>query len=403
MSYINPESIGFRDNSMVDAGERLRVSSNYPLFDNTNEYGINTRDWVGATTGDGALTFDYNQAVRVLTATTGSVTRQTRINWRNFPGRATQIYLSFEIGPKVSGATKRVGYYDAWNGVFLEVNSADVRFVKRTDITSSVSDANYVTQANWNHDKLDGTGPSGQTLNLNSFQTMFIDVLYSTVGRVRVGFVLNGKRVIAHEFFSGNNGLGSTWRTPHLPLRAEIIGTGTAASVKLRGSSVQVEAGTGDFTRGWLNTANTGIVKTTTTTTLRPILSVRAKALLNGYPNRAWLVPYDFGYLTKGSDIRWVILVGATLTGAVWVSPTADAAGEYDVSATSLTGGLPVVSGFSVVGLGGASGASYESIIDKFPTSVDSLTGGQTIYTLAAQSLTGTADVSSYINWREIY
>lgn len=402
MSYINPESIGFRDNSMLDAGERLRVSNSYPLFDNTNEYGINTRDWVGTTSGDGALTFNYDQAVRVLTATTGSVVRQTRVNWRNFPGRATQLYLSFEIGPKVSGAVKRIGYYDAGNGVFLEVNGTDVRFVKRTDITGTASDANYATQANWNRDKLDGTGPSGQTLNLGSFQTMFIDVLYSTVGRVRVGFVFNGKRVIAHEFFSGNNGLGSTWRTPHLPIRAELTAVGTTAQLKLRGTSLQVEAGTGDFTRGWLNTGSTS-APAATTTTLRPILSVRAKALLNGYPNRAWLVPYDFGFLTKSNDIRWVILVGATLTGASWVSPAADAAGEYDVSATSFTGGFQVVSGFSPAGLGGASGASYEAIIDKFPTSVDSLTGGQTIYTLAAQSLTGTADVFAYINWREIY
>jgi len=409
MSYISLESIGFRDDSTVDASGRARVSQNHAVFDSTNEYGINNRDWAQKATGAGTSTFSATEAARIIstgsTAVGDSFVRQSRINWRSFPGRATVALLSFKPGPQVAGAVKRMGYYDAGNGVFLELNGTDVRLVKRTDITGTTSDANYATQANWNIDKLDGTGPSGATLHLDSYQTFFIDILYTTVGRVRCGFVIDGHYVLVHEFISGNNGLTDVWRTPHLPLRAEVqnIGTAaTAATMSIRGSCLQIEAGDANFQRGYLNTGNTGIAPLAVTTR-RPVLSVRAKALLNGLPNRAWLVPYDFGFKTSSNDIFWEVVVGGTLTGASWLSSTPDSAAEYDYSATAITGGFAALSGYGLSGSGNLSNSSYASIVGQYPTSVDSLNESQTVYTLMATAMSGTANVSAFLNWREVY
>ena len=408
MTYINPEELGFREGPQLDAYGRLRVSNTYPIFDNTNEYGINSRDWVSRITGTGLVTHIPNEAAYQVstggTASGSGYVRQSRIHWRCFPGRASYIFISFLYNGAVTNAVKRNGYYDDDNGVFFEQNGSDIRFVKRTNITGSVSDANFVTQSQWNTDRLDGTGPSGHTLDLTKYQTAFFDIFYSAGGRVRCGFVIDGHMCIAHEFKIGNTPLSNSWRTPHLPIRGEVLNTGVASGVataRFRGSCLEIEAGTNEYTRGYLNTGSTGTIPLSVTTR-RPILSLRAKALLNAITNHAWIVPYDFGIKTSGNDIYYEIIVGGTLTGASWVSPAADSAGEYDISATTITGGFPVISGFVVAGQGNLANLATQQLIEKYPTSVD-LNGGQTIYTIVATSFSGTANVSGVMNWREIY
>ncbi len=409
MSYINPEEMGFRDSPQLDAYGRLRVSNTYPLFDNTNEYGINSRDWVSRITGTGSSTHIPNESSYELstggTANGSGYVRQSRLYWRCFPGRSSYLFISFQYGNAVANCVKRTGYYDDNNGIFFEQNGTDLRFVSRTSITGAVSDAHYATQAQWNVDRFDGTGPSGLTLDITKYQTIFYDIFYSTAGRVRCGFVIGGHLWPAHEFVSGNDALSNLWRTPHLPIRGEVLNVGTAASigtVRYRGSSLQVEAGSNEYSRGYLNTGNTGITPAAVTTR-RPILSIRAKSLLNGIANRGWVVPYDFGLRTSTNDALYEIIVGATLTGASWVSPAADSCGEYDISATAATGGFPVISGYVLAGQGSSAGATIQQLIEKYPTSVESLGNTQPTYTIMATSLSGTANVSAVINWREIY
>ena len=409
MTFLSPESISFRDDATLDATGRLRVSGNFPMFDNSNQYGINTRDWVGQVAGTGVQT--HLPAEGALLMSTGgvasgaSVIRQTRLNWRCFPGRSSFVYISGLLDPPKANVIKRVGYYDLGDGVFIEVNGTDVRFVKRTSISGTPSDAVFATQANWNIDKFDGTGPSGVILDLAQYQTFFFDIMYTSFGQVRCGFVIEGRHHIAHEFHSGNSALGTLWKTGNLPIRGEIFNSGTAASttaIKFRGSALQIEGGTGELNRGYLNTGTTGTTKVAVTTR-RPVLSIRAKSLLNGLPNRGWVVPYDFSLLATTNDAFYEVLVGATLTGAAWTDAAPDSCGEYDISATALTGGIRVLSGFLVAGQGSTASSMTSNLIDNYPTSVDSLLNTQTVYTVAVTSFTGTSNVSAALNWREIY
>lgn len=409
MTYLALESVGFRDDATLDATGRLRVSGNFPMFDNNNQYGINTRDWVGQVTGTGIQTHLPNEGALLMstggTASGAGAIRQTRLNWRCFPGRSSFVYISGLLDLPKANVVKRVGYYDLGDGIFIEVNGTDIRFVKRTSISGAPSDAVFAAQDAWNIDKFDGTGPSGVTLDLTQYQTFFFDIMYTSFGQVRCGFVIEGRHYIAHEFHSGNTPLSSVWKTGNLPIRGEIFNSGTAAStttIRFRGSALQIEGGTGELNRGYLNTGTTGATKTAVTTR-RPVLSIRAKALLNELPNRGWVVPYDFTLLATTNDAFFEVLVGATLTGDSWVSAAPDSCGEYDISATALTGGLRVLSGFLIAGQGSTALLTASSLIDNYPTSVDSLLGTQTVYTIAVTSFTGTSNVSAAINWREIY
>jgi hypothetical protein len=405
VSYINPEEMGFRDGRDVDAFHRLRTSEPHSLFSSFNEYGGNTREFVTLAAGTGSSTFLPNEASLELstggTASGAGYFRQTRLAWQTTSGRSLLIYMSQLFGTAVTNARKRVGWFDNRNGIILEQTTVGVRLIKRTDISGSVDDSAVVEQANWNIDPLNGTGPSGFTIDWTRRQTMFMDIQYTGTGRGRVGFVIGGVITYCHEFSSGNVALLSQIRTPNLPLRMEIENTGVAsgtATMKITGMSISVE-GDPVTPRGALNCCTNGITEIGVTTR-RPILSFRPKATYNGLPNRAWVIPYEYGTIARTNNALVEIVTGHTLTGAVWNSVSLV---EFDVTATAVTGGGPVITGFCAAGSGSNSTIAISGIIDNYPQTVDALTSGQLIISMVATAFSGTSNVSGFFNWREVF
>lgn len=410
MSFINPEEMAFRDGRNVDANQRLRSSQPYVVYSNSNQYGLNQRDFVALNVGTGTSAHLPNEgAVELQTGGTASgakTVRATRLNWRCPLGRSLIVSTTQTFGGAVAGVRRRIGFFDDEDGVFLEQTATDLRFVKRTSITGVVSDGQFAAQADWNIDRMDGTGPSGITLDISLRQTLVFDIQNSSgTSRIRCGFIIGGILFYCHEFKTGNVVLTLLSKTLHLPLHAEIENTEVAAApagMKINGSYIVLEGGDDEFARGYLNTGSTGTTSIAVTTR-RPVLSIRAKATLNGLPNRGWVIPYDYSIRVSGNDAFYEIIVGGTLTGPAWTSAATDSAGEYDVSATAIAGGVRVISGFGVTQQGNFSTIGQSNLIDRFPTSVDYLTGGQTTYTIVATSFSGVANVSAAINWREIY
>lgn len=408
MSYVNPEAMGFRDGIDVDAFHRLRTSQANSRFASFNEFGGNSREFVTQATGTGSSTFLPNEASLQLstggTASGAAFRRQTRLSWHSSSSRSVLIYMSQQFGPPVANARQRAGWFDQGNGIILEQTTAGVRLIKRTDISGVPSDATSIEQADWNIDPLDGTGPSGFSIDWSLRQTMFMDIQYTGTGRGRVGFIVGGTPVYCHQFASGNVPLLSQIRTPNLPLRHEVENTGVAggtATMKISGMSLSIE-GDPSTPRGALNTCTNGIAEIAVTTR-RPILSFRAKATYNGLPNRGWVIPYDYTAIARSNNALLEIVTGHSLVGASWVSVNPASLVEYDVSATSLVGGGPVITGFVAAGSGSTAGTALQSVIEDYPQTVDALTNGQLIISMVATSFAATCNISGAFNWREIF
>jgi hypothetical protein len=102
------------------------------------------------------------------------------------PGKSLLILATFCMNAAKTNLRQRVGYFDDNNGIFLEQNGTSVpAFTIRTNTSGTPSDTNTVLQSSWNGDKLDGTGPSGITLNLARVQIMWTDIEWLGVGNVR--------------------------------------------------------------------------------------------------------------------------------------------------------------------------------------------------------------------------
>ena len=89
--------------------------------------------------------------------------------------------------------------------------------------------------------------------------------------------------------------------------------------------------------------ATTGVsLKTNTTNTLKPILSIRPKVAAT----TVTFVLRNLDFLSQGQITHWQLLYNATLTGASFVNADAASNAQFDVSATSYSGGRLIDSGF---------------------------------------------------------
>lgn len=398
--------VEFGDTHALDAFGRLRVSNPVTLFDAQLQYDKSPLlffESITNTSGNATSTHLVNESSVNMYAENGDIIiRQSRPYIRYQPGKSQEIALTF-LASKQNNSIKRVGYFDADNGVFLEINGQEVYLVLRSKISGTVVDTK-VLQSNWNKDTLDGSGASGITLDLSKAQILKIDLQWLGVGRVRVAFNINGP-VAAHEFRNANEQTGVYMTTANLPIRYEIRHTGAGnSSLKQICSTVRSEGGFVEETGRPFSAGNSSTIAVTT---LRPILSIRPRALFNSIVNRGDIMPKEVYLYTATQPIKWVLYYGGALTNASFANVnTTYSITEVDVAATAITGGIPIASGH-VPASQTSRGISGADIASKISLALD-ITGGHPVtpfsdvLTVAALSLNTSTNVAASLNWLEL-
>jgi len=214
------------DSAATDAFGRLRVSEPVTIFDSKQIFDTQPLVWDDAEqSGAGTATaYDNDRASTILTVadeTAGNRIRQTFQRFNYQPGKSQQVLMTGIMGTGVAGITTRIGAYDAENGLFFEQDGVTLNVVTRSFVTGSAVDV-AVAQADWNMDKMDGTGASGRTLDMSMAQIFCIDYEWLGVGRVRFGFYISGKVIYCHEIENANSKTSVYMSSPNLPLRYEI-------------------------------------------------------------------------------------------------------------------------------------------------------------------------------------
>ncbi len=385
-----PISIG---GTNVDAFGRLRTSAPYTLFDSQNRYAIDNQFDTSTATG-GSTTYLPNEASVRMDVTTSSgseVVRQTYRCMPYQPGKGLLCLATFVMNTAKTGLRQRVGYFGTQNGVFIQQADSTVSFVLRSYISGSVSDARTVNQADWNGDKLDGTGDSGYTLDLTKAQILWMDFEWLGVGSVRCGFIIDGNYIVCHTFENANDITSVYMTTAILPVRYEITNTAataSASSLKQICSSVVSEG-------GYEQTSIEHVARRTTTktsigTTFLPLVSIRlASTALN-----AVVLPVKFNVMptSTGDDFEVILTKNSTgLTGASWAAVASDANVEMDTSATAMTVGT-IVDIQYVKSTNQSSGTINQTAGYNWDLQLgSSLTGTSDIYTLGIRVLSGSS------------
>lgn len=344
-STPNNPVVKFADSASNDAFSRIRTSHPVTLFDSMQQYGDNALVWENSFTGTGAVSNLLNESSVILsTGGTGSgakVTRSTRAYHRYQPGKSQMILMTFTLGTAVSNLRRRVGYFDANNGLFLEQISSGVSFVRRTNVTGTPTDT-AVAQASWNIDKFDGTGPSGITLDFTKTQIMVIDLQWLGAGRVRFGFDINGIIYLAHQSLHANILSTVYMTTACLPIRLEIENTGVTSGTNTMQHICSAVISEGGFQGNYgfqfseANTVGVGV------TIRRPILSIRAKTTgPNSVRNTGHILLKAVEVMATSNSCLFEVVLNGTLTGASFAAVNATySLAERDSSATAISGGI---------------------------------------------------------------
>ena len=233
------------DESLMTPFYRQKVAEPYTLFASKFIGQDLPLFWDIVTISGGTSTYS-DSTIEMEVASAGDIViRQTfeHFNYQSGKGQTAIIAAELTLETDVS---KMLGYYSSgtsspyntnydgcyWsnNGIVVYANVAKDGVI------------NSVEQSDWNYDKMDGTGPSGLTVDWSKGQVFVIDFEWLGYGTVRFGIFIGGIHYLVHKFEHANYFTGTYSLSPNQPLRLEIRSTG-GAGILTSGSTAVLSEG----------------------------------------------------------------------------------------------------------------------------------------------------------------
>lgn len=395
------EAIGLNDSF-----GRLRVSNPQTLFDSKQLWDNQPLIWDDqAVSGAGtSSSHDPDLAASTLgvsDSTAGKRVRQTFQSFNYQPGKSLLALLTGVLDKSGGGAgiASRIGYFNDENGVYFG-NVDGVPVIGKRSYASGAAVDTVVAQSAWNYDPLDGTGPSGKTLDLTKTQIFWIDIEWLGVGSVRLGVVIDGLFIPVHIFKHANVLDTVYMSTANLPLRYEIEndGTGGAATMTHICSTLLSEGGEDDL--GVLRYASTGgtHVDANAANELYAVIGIRLKSThLNDVVK---LVRSTMAAQTT-TDFEWVLLFNPTVAGTFTYADQTNSGVQIAKGATANT----VTDGTLLDGgivKSSAMAGSTEAVLNNALRLGAAIDGTPDTIVLAVRPLDANADIEASLTWREL-
>lgn len=419
----------------VTGAASVRFPEGTPNFDGAGRTEVSSEKWIGIysqtydeqphlihtwTESGGSIVYDSDSATTrlLVDASAGSSTiRQSHLYHKYRPGIAQTAMMTVAAGTLTAGVTRRWGYFDERNGVFFELVGDEMFVVLRSDASGSVVDTR-VPQSEWNGDRLDGNGstnPSGVTLNPENMWLYEISFLYLGAGPVRFSTYIRGVRTSVHTFYSGGVNPYPYMGTGTLPLRWEIVNSGTpgvGSEMRQGNATVFVQGDWAPQERSYGSTLQPNVSVTADTA----LGVLRAAQTINGRDNRALALPHSLKVISLSEPIHVAVIFDGTWDVTDWVVESGSQVLEQGIHLTTpgdldsripppqLTAGRTVLSTLVVPGE-----VAVIDLMEAFSVRSDGEIRRDADITqarqwgLVATSITGVAtDVTLALNWREI-
>ena len=233
----NSGQVTIVDESLLDGSNRLRVSTSTTLFEANNTYGIDGLQWATRSTGDGYQSWQESTGgvITIGVSASGTSLLQSRKRIYCPPGRSITIKSTVKLG---AVGTVRAGLFEGQsNGVGFQSVDGVISVFKYSSLMPL--DNRLISQDNWNLDKLDGTGPSGKSVDFQTGATFVVNFQWGGYSTIRYGVVIDGKTIYCHALKATDLIGSSVMRSANLPVA--FYASGASSSVKIAGVSVQME------------------------------------------------------------------------------------------------------------------------------------------------------------------
>lgn len=403
MSYVPLYKTLYSDSSNLDAFGRLRVSSNHILLSAQQNFNGLSLTFATSSANNAALYYDNSASATVLSASADSGSYAIFQSKKYFLYRSGQshfITMTFASGSQETGVTKRIGYFDSNDGVFLEITPSDVSFVIRSTVTGTFNERK-VSSGSWNIDSFNGTGVSGITLDVGKTQILLFDLQWLGTGRVRCGFDIDGEILYAHEFLNANIYDNVYMRTSTLPVRYEIENTTGTGGGKLSSLCCSVVREGGDEEPGYLTTAD---IFNSGSAIVNPqsLLSISLRS--GSY--RASLKPVSISIINRSQNntIRWRAILNPSFKSGNMTWENAGSISQKSVTQLSYVEGTGHISSAGILASTSQQKASdYVSIEDALSIA-SNIAGTHTdVFSVIVDATSGSNIVDAVIQYSEVY
>jgi len=390
--------------TVVDLFGRLKTTMKSPQFTYQNEYNKGEAQWVEKVVGTATATHNPTNATVYLTvnAEGDKIIRQTRQYFRYYSGKTLSTTLTWWVPALPPLIVFRAGYFENENGIFFAKRSTGLFLCLRNNGVDI-----EVPRAEWD-DRLDKTGPSRQVFDFDKSTIFQINLQWLGVGDVQCIIEASDGTLIPIYTFRNVGVVESTYmRTANLPIRYELEAetgfTGTF-TVEQICSELGTEDGDCYGVSSYPHTISNGTTAVSVTTTRSTVLAFRPKETFNGIINRATTLMKTLEVVTAISDIYWELVYNPTYAGTpTWNSVNNDSTLQFTTNATTITGGIPISSGYGVSARGQIKILVSRNVSSNYPLGLDIDGLNPTSIALVATSFSGTAVVNVAIDVEEVY
>lgn len=407
--------ITIADGVNLDAFSRLRVSTPITLFESTFRYDLAPLQYEQITSS-GSITHDAtdSNALLSISAATGLAALQSYRFVRYQPGKSLLALITMSGMDNAANVTKRVGIFNATNsgatvtvenGVFIETTGASTINIRIVNAGTQTDQT--VAQSGWNIDKLDGTGISGKTLNLANANILFIQLQWLGVGRVIVGFDIDGVLCPAHAFNNQTTGITDVYmQTAALPVRWELTTSASAtAEFKPICASVISEGGEDDalgYVFSHEFTATAGNNARVHMGSIRPFLT------FNSLATRYRIIPVSVETIVTGNNsVLFEAVYGSTFSaGPTWAGAAYStySGAEVTTAAGTIATSPIVSSAWYTAAAANAKTNVGRELQSLYPLTLDANGANRAMGTLSfyATGLGGTSACRLIVTWKEV-
>lgn len=412
MTLLRNVDIKAQNSPSVDAFGRWRVSGPTTLFDSKQLYDNQPLLWDDSEVSGTGTSSSHSVATAATTigvsaSTAGKRVRQTKMRMNYQPGKSQLVLMTTKLtSAATTGIDARVGLFDDDNGLYFRASGGVVYVGIRSSTSGSAVDTE-VAQSSWNVDKLDGTGPSGITLDPTKCQILGVDYEWLGVGRVRFFIVSDSGDFVTCHVFKHANAVDNVYMsTPNLPLRYEIENDGTGGAVSLVHicSSVVSEGGqepTGQIR--YKSTAGTAVTASTENV-IYAVVGLKLKAA--NVSATVDILETSIQIQTASEMGEWTLRLNPTVAGTFTYGNETNSSlmSATGATANTVTGGTILAGGFgySSASAGGSSGATRSEIKNsiKLGAAIDG-TVDEIVLCWMPNGGTSAHDVEGSITWRE--
>lgn len=208
--------------------DQLLTVEETTLLDIKSNYGISFIRDADETTGNGSLTHNgHEYRLSSASGAVGTSALTTKERGVYITGKIARVGIAFrEVSPPKGGASWSAGAYSDNNGFRMEKDKDGISLI----VEKGGSESERIYQQNWNIDKMNGKGPSGEILDPQ--EGVVFNVYYAYYGYGPIIFVVwktdhnfVQRMVVIHRTkFDGELSVNN----PNLPIKAEVSSTNSS-------------------------------------------------------------------------------------------------------------------------------------------------------------------------------